>query len=531
MATSIAAITARRAATLALLSPSTSRAAVLVPRRGLAGSADPHGPPKVNIWEDPMSPSKWKEEHNLRNRIKDVLCVSRYHQVLSAQLKFGFGSFVIASLTGWFTLFYGAYKAFSGDKKDKSEPIRLLLNLATIHLTRTPTTKFVLCRFSLGFDVMIFAKSKLSFNLFERAGWWSLLGWANLEGNFLAARFPSPRFGSNLGLKMLKQMLACCKVYVSESRNKAALEAIEMAAKLIPEAPIINKFEDATYNRVGYTLVSQIGQGPDSSPLKNAVFEMVKAAFEAIDLGLHCGSHPRLGVVDHICFHPLNGSSLDCVAGTAKSLAADVGAGLQGLVEFGEDEPLLKLIIFLGRERLDIEGGPAVATFLYGAAHAEGRSLDTIRRELGYFKPNADGNQWVGSLRSEALQLKPDDGPPRAVMRKGVVVIGATEWVDNYNVPIFSTEMAAVRRIAKRVSGRGGGFPSVQSMALAHGKGMIEVACNLLETSKADGEDVQQAVERLGREEGMEVGEGYYTDLSQRKIIEGYFKLAELASK
>ncbi|KAL1567663.1 hypothetical protein AAHA92_03119 [Salvia divinorum] len=95
MSTSIAAVTARRAATLARLSPSTSsaaRAAVLVPRRGLAGSADPHGPPKVNIWEDPMSPSKWKEEH-----------------------------FVIASLTGWFTLFYGAYKAFSGGKKNKEE--------------------------------------------------------------------------------------------------------------------------------------------------------------------------------------------------------------------------------------------------------------------------------------------------------------------------------------------------------------------------------------------------------------------------
>jgi len=25
--------------------------------------ADHHGPPKVNLWEDPMSPSKWKEEH------------------------------------------------------------------------------------------------------------------------------------------------------------------------------------------------------------------------------------------------------------------------------------------------------------------------------------------------------------------------------------------------------------------------------------------------------------------------------------
>lgn len=25
--------------------------------------ADHHGPPKVNFWQDPMNPSKWKEEH------------------------------------------------------------------------------------------------------------------------------------------------------------------------------------------------------------------------------------------------------------------------------------------------------------------------------------------------------------------------------------------------------------------------------------------------------------------------------------
>ncbi|KAI3465700.1 hypothetical protein Pfo_022363 [Paulownia fortunei] len=296
---------------------------------------------------------------------------------------------------------------------------------------------------------------------------------------------------------MLKQMLACCKVYISESRNRAALEAIERAAKLFPDAPIINKFEDVTYNRVGYTLVSEMGPNPTSCPLKSAVFEMVKAAFQAIDLEMHCGSHPRLGVVDHICFHPLAGISLDHVAGTAKSLAADVGSRLQ------------------------------VATFLYGAAHGEGRSLDSIRRELGYFKPNAIGNQWVGGPQSEILQLNPDEGPPRAVQRKGVVVVGATQWVDNYNVPIFSNDMAAVRKIAKRVSGRGGGLPSVQSMALAHGKGIIEVACNLLDTSKVGGDEVQREVERLAREEGMDVGEGYYTDLSQGKLIESYLKPAD----
>lgn len=291
-------------------------------------------------------------------------------------------------------------------------------------------------------------------------------------------------------------MLTCCKLYVSESRNKSALEAVERAARLFPEAPIVNKFEDAIYNRVGYTLVSE---NPTSTALKDAVLEMVKAAFQAIDLERHCGSHPRLGVVDHICFLPLVGVSMDHVAGTARSLAADVGSSLQ------------------------------VATFLYGSARHDGRSLDSVRRELGYFKPNAAGNQWAGGPQSETLPLDPDEGPPRVVPQKGVIVIGATQWVDNYNVPIFTSDIDAVKKIAKKVSGRGGGLQSVQSMALAHGKGIIEVACNLLDTGKVSGDEVQKKVEQLAREEGMDVGEGYYTDLSQGKLVENYLNLTDNA--
>ena len=132
---------------------------------------------------------------------------------------------------------------------------------------------------------------------------------------------------------MLKSMLGCCKVYISESRNKKALESIERAAKLFPEAPIINEFEDETYNRVGYTLVSKLGPQPSSEPcpLRTAMLTVVKAALESIDLELHGGSHPRLGVVDHICFHPLLSASLDQAANIAKSLAVDIGYGLQGL--------------------------------------------------------------------------------------------------------------------------------------------------------------------------------------------------------
>uniref|UniRef100_A0A1D1Z1T6 Uncharacterized protein n=1 Tax=Anthurium amnicola TaxID=1678845 RepID=A0A1D1Z1T6_9ARAE len=72
----------------------TSQAAKHISRRGLAGGGDHHGPPKVNCWEDPLSPSKWKEEH-----------------------------FVIVSLAGWGLIFYGGYKFFSGGKKEKKEEV------------------------------------------------------------------------------------------------------------------------------------------------------------------------------------------------------------------------------------------------------------------------------------------------------------------------------------------------------------------------------------------------------------------------
>lgn len=164
-------------------------------------------------------------------------------------------------------------------------------------------------------------------------------------------------------------------------------------------------------------------------------------------------------------------------------------------------------------------------TFLYGAAHGGGRTLDSLRRELGYFKPNKTGNEWTGRLKME-MSLQPDAGPPQPSPSKGVLVVGATHWVDNYNVPVWCANMAAVRRIARKVSGRGGGLKSVQAMALAHGGSCIEVACNLLEPSISGADQVQCEVQRLASEEGFKVGEGYFTDFSQEKIIEMYFKSA-----
>ena len=50
---------------------------------------------------------------------------------------------------------------------------------------------------------------------------------------------------------------------------------------------------------------------------------------ETVDFELQSGTRPRLGVVDHICFHPLAHTYLDQAAAIAKSLASDLGSNLK----------------------------------------------------------------------------------------------------------------------------------------------------------------------------------------------------------
>ncbi|KAG1347156.1 glutamate formimidoyltransferase-like [Cocos nucifera] len=293
--------------------------------------------------------------------------------------------------------------------------------------------------------------------------------------------------------------LICVKLYISESRNNSALDMIEQAAKIDPEAAIVNKFQDRNYNRVRYTLVSYVVHDPVTgityTPMRQTLLAMVEAAYTAVNLEMHSGAHPRLGVVDHICFHPLARATLEDAARVAKLVASDIGNRLQ------------------------------VPVFLYEAAHPSGKALDTIRRELGYFRPNYMGNQWAGWALPEILPEKPDEGPVHVTRDRGITVIGASPWVDTYNVPVLSTDVPTIRRIARMVSARGGGLPTVQALGLVHGKDRTEIACMLLEPNRVGADQVQSQVELIAAQEGLEVEKGYFTDFSQDMITERYTKL------
>ncbi|KAK4420483.1 hypothetical protein Salat_1998700 [Sesamum alatum] len=305
---------------------------------------------------------------------------------------------------------------------------------------------------------------------------------------------------SNDKKKTTKQsMLLCCKVYISESRNKEALDSIERAAWHEPETVIVNKFMDHYYNRVGYTLVSYVAHDstgcPIYTPLQQSVVAMARVAYEAINLESHCGAHPRLGVIDDIVCHPLGRASLDEAAWLAKTIASDVGNRFQ------------------------------VPVYLYAAAHPTGKALETIRRELGYYRPNYMGNRWAGWGQPEILPEKPNEGPEAVSRTRGVVMIGARPWIATYNVPILSTDVSAAKRIALMVSSRGGGLPTVQTLGLVHGEDTTEIACMLLEPNQIGADRVQKQVEMLAAQEGLDVEKGYFTDLSPEMIVERYMKL------
>ncbi|GAB4820842.1 hypothetical protein N2152v2_007888 [Parachlorella kessleri] len=95
----------------------------------------------------------------------------------------------------------------------------------------------------------------------------------------------------------------------------------------------------------------------------------------------------------------------------------------------------------------------------------------------------------------------------------------ASPWIVNFNVLLDGvTELAAARRIARAVSERGGGLPSVQAMALYHEKG-VEIACNILDRQAAPPELVEERVRQLAAAEGGGVKSSYMIGRSPEDLL------------
>ena len=360
------------------------------------------------------------------------------------------------------------------------------------------------------------------------------------------------------------------------------------------EVKLVKTFVDAPYNRTGFTFavrtdvvedddVETMRRGTTTSTsaarngrakrndvvsrlVANKVHEVAQSAFLEIgSFRKHSATHPRLGIVDHVSVHPIGTCDMDAAKAAARAVGRRFGGEL-GVNSYMYGYATMNENVGANTNNRNNTNNDN-NTYISDGSNSR-RELAEIRRKLGYFSANGEGETWVGAsdvyYRMQKWEEKPDfgTGEKNDVEEKGVCCVGAVPFVVNYNVPMvcelsdWSQEKLVLdlgKQIAKRVSQRNeiDGLPNVQSMALMRtttnekkdasssgNKSMtmeIEIACNLLdETSSTTREQVQKKIEELMPELLVEnasrgvklngvacqIGKGYVTNLQPQDFLD-----------
>ena len=248
---------------------------------------------------------------------------------------------------------------------------------------------------------------------------------------------------------------------VSEGRDASVVAAI--GAAFAERAALLNLHSDPDHHRSVYTLAAA------ADDLVEALVRGVRAALELVDLRVHEGVHPRVGVADVVPLVPLRLTDM----GDAKAAALTVAA------------------------RLGDELG--VPVFLYGEV-GEGRRPAFYRR----------GGPEELQRRVDAGELTPAAGPSRMDPRSGAVLVGARVPLVAYNLVLDTGDIEVALDVAASVRGSGGGMPGLQAIGVPlTSAGLVQVSMNVIDLERAPLHEVVELVreEAAVRGAGIESGE------------------------
>jgi glutamate formiminotransferase len=217
-----------------------------------------------------------------------------------------------------------------------------------------------------------------------------------------------------------------CVVNVSEGARPELVDLVAAAAG----GGLLDVHHDPHHNRAVLTLVGV-----------EAPRDVARAAVERLDLRVHRGVHPRLGVVDVVPFIPLVGSTMADAVRARDAFAAWASSEL-GVPCFLYGEGTGDVTADGGADGDDDSGG------------GTGRSLPEIRRRA-----------W--------RDLLPDIGPPAPHLTAGAMCVGARPVLVAYNVWI-NADVAAARAAAATVRG-----PHLRALGLPVGD-RVQVSMNLI---------------------------------------------------
>lgn len=220
-------------------------------------------------------------------------------------------------------------------------------------------------------------------------------------------------------------------VNLSEGRDGEVLADLARTAG----AALLDVHSDAEYHRSVFTL--------GGAEVADAVRALAAKAVERLDLTIHAGAHPRIGVVDVVPWVSLLGRPL----------------------RDGPAAPALAARDAFAAWAAETLGVPA---FLYGP---DRRSLPEIRRLA-----------WS--------QLRPDIGPDAPHHSAGAVAVGARPALVAYNLWLAEADIDQARGIAGVLRGDG-----VRALGLTVGRS-VQVSCNLIDPFRVGPGAVFDAVAR-----------------------------------
>lgn len=235
---------------------------------------------------------------------------------------------------------------------------------------------------------------------------------------------------------------------LSEGRDAATIEAA-IAAVEATGSRVLNWSSDAVHHRSVLTVVGSATQVLDAS------VALAGVALERIDLRRHRGVHPRIGALDVLPFVPLRGATLADAAALAHRAGAEIWR----------------------RHR--------VPSFYYGAA------------------ARAPERHLLPAIRSH-VHWMPDEGDARRHVSAGAIAIGAREVLIAFNIELATTDLAAVRTIARMIRERDGGLRSLRALALPRGDDRVQVSLNVTDYAATPLYRVVELVRELAGERGIE---------------------------
>lgn len=243
-----------------------------------------------------------------------------------------------------------------------------------------------------------------------------------------------------------------CVPNFSEGRDPAKVAEIARAVSSAGAA-LLRTESDPDHNRSVITFAAP----PETAA--SAAFAAIAAASRLIDLRLHRGVHPRMGAADVVPFVPLEGVSLEDCALLARSTGERVWREL------------------------------SIPVYFYEAA-----ALDPSRTRL----ENVRRGQF------ENPSLPPDLGGPTLHPTAGASILGARRILVAFNINLATPDLAAARRIARKVRASSGGLPFVKALGLLlPSRNTAQVSMNLTNWEATSPEQAYAAVEAAAREEGI----------------------------